>query len=121
MDDTVNREKVLKIAEKIDEMNGIDTIALDVSGQSSWTDYFIITTVKSSAHLRGLYRNLQEVFEELGINPLWKHKKIDNENWVLVDCGFFVIHLMDSEHREFYNLEKLWFNSEMIYTSSKSL
>ncbi|HAX17013.1 MAG TPA: ribosome silencing factor [Actinobacteria bacterium] len=121
MEDTANRNGiVLKIAEFINEMNGIDTIALDLTGHNGWTDYFIITTVTSSAHLRGIYRKLQDQFKLLGINPLRRHKKIDNDSWVLIDCGDFIIHLMDREHREFYELEKLWFNSSIIYQTSKS-
>ena len=121
MEDIVNREeKVLKVAEFIAELKGIDTVALDLTSYNGWTDYFIITTVNSSTHLRGMYNNIQEIFDKLSIEPFFRHKKIDNENWVLIDCGYFVVHLMDKKHREFYDLEKLWFNSKVIFHSLKS-
>jgi ribosomal silencing factor RsfS len=42
------------------------------------------------------------------------------EGWILLDCGRFVIHLMDQEHRAFYELEKLWFRSQALYSSNSS-
>ncbi len=121
MEDIANRkEKVIKVAEFLDELKGIDTVVLDLTSYNGWTDFFIITTINSNAHLRGMYNNIQEIFHRLDIEPFSRHKKIDNENWVLIDCGYFVIHLMDKEHREFYDLEKLWFNSNTIYHSLKS-
>ncbi|MCL2705748.1 MAG: ribosome silencing factor [Spirochaetaceae bacterium] len=116
MEDIANREeKILKVAEFIDRLKGIDTVVLDLTSYNGWTDYFIITTANSITHLRGMYNNLQEIFDELSIKPFFHHKKIDNENWVLIDCGYFVIHLMDKEHREFYDLEKLWFNGKSLF------
>lgn len=122
MEDTADNktEKICKIAEAIDDMNGENTIALDVTNQSSWTDYFIISTVSSYAHLKGIYRKLQELLETYDIDSVFKHKKINENSWVLIDCGFFVIHLMEKDARAFYELEKLWFNSKTIYQSSKS-
>ena len=121
MEDTVNRIEIIKkIAQNIDEMNGINTVVLDITAQSSWTDYFIITTVSSSAHIKGILRDLSVKLEEYNIYPQLRHKRFDSERWILIDCGDIVIHLMDKEAREFYELENLWFKSEVIYQSSKS-
>ena len=121
MEDIVNKkEKVIKVAEFINELKGINTVVLDLTSYNAWTDYFIITTANSVTHLRGMYGNIQEIFDKLSIEPFFRHKKLDNENWVLIDCGYFVVHLMDKEHREFYDLEKLWFNAEIIYQPLKS-
>lgn len=121
MEDTANkRETVIKIAKALDDMKGNDTIVLDVSEKSGWTDYFIITTVNSASHLRGIYKNIMQVFSDSGVQTYRKHKNIENENWVLIDCGYFIIHLMDRQHRDFYELEKLWFSSSILYHSSKS-
>ena len=121
MEDIANKkEKIIKIAEFIDELKGLDTVVLDLTSYNGWTDYFVITTVNSVTHLRGMYNNIQDILFKLSIEPFFSQKKINNENWVLIDCGYFVIHLMDKEHREFYDLEKLWFNSKIIYHSLKS-
>ncbi len=121
MEDTANKKGIIKkIAQDIDDLKGIDTIAIDISAQSSWADFFIISSVTSSTHLKGILKQLQSKLEEYGIEPLWRHKKIDNDKWVLIDCGDLIIHLMDKQARDFYELEKLWFNGEIIYQSSKS-
>lgn len=114
------KEHVIEIATLLDDHKGLDTVALYIGDQSSFTDYFIITTVTSHAHLKGLYRELRIYLQENGIVPLHKTKGFNEENWVLIDCGNFVIHLMDSEMREFYELERLWFAGEKVFQSSKS-
>lgn len=120
MEDTV-KNNVLNIAKLLEEHRGEQVTALYIGEMSDWTDYFIITTVRSAAHLKGLLRLLKEALSERSITPLRSTKTHSRETgWVLVDCGRFVIHLMDQEHRDFYELEKLWFNNELIYSSKLS-
>ena len=120
VDTAKTKDRVIEIASILDEHRGENTVAIYIGDQSSFTDYFIITTVTSNAHLKGLYRELRTYLSENGIEPLHKTKGFNEENWVLIDCGYFVIHLMDSEMREFYELERLWFAGEKVYQSSKS-
>ena len=116
MEDTVNKNEIIKlIAKEIEDLKGLDTLAIDVSEHSSWTSYFIISTVSSSAHLRGILKEIYEKLEENDLIPMSRHKKIDTDKWLLIDCGDLVIHLMDKEARDFYDLEKLWFNGKVIY------
>ena len=58
MADNANEKTVKEIADFINEHNGQDTVVLDISELNSWTDYFIITTVTSAGHLRGLLSQL---------------------------------------------------------------
>ncbi len=128
MEDTVKIDKeidkedeiALSIGRFIDEHNGGNTIVLDISAFSSWTKYFIISTSTSLGHLKGLVRQLKTFLSEHGIDVYHRHKNISENGWELIDCGDFVIHLMDGEVRAFYNLEKLWFNGKVLYQSSKS-
>jgi ribosome-associated protein len=121
MEDIAKNElTVKKIADFIDERKGSDTLAINISEQSSFTDYFIITTINSWAHLKGLFRELRGFLRECGLQSL-HHQKIQREDtWVLIDCGSLVIHLMDEEMRNFYELEKLWYTGKTVYHSSKS-
>jgi ribosome-associated protein len=119
--DATAKTKVLEISRLLEEHLGEEVKALYIGEMSSWTDYFVISTVRSSTHLKGLLRSLQEYFAAHHIVPLTPRKSLrDHEGWVLIDCGDFVIHLLDQEHREFYELEKLWFRNELIYSSKSS-
>ena len=114
MADNANEKIVKKIAAFIDEHNGQDTVVLDIAELNSWTDYFIISTVTSSGHLRGLLNQLCQLLEEENLVLQHRHKKADDDRWVLLDCGYVVIHLMNQEARDFYNLEKLWFSGQKV-------
>ncbi|UCF98724.1 MAG: ribosome silencing factor [Spirochaetaceae bacterium] len=120
MEDIVKND-VLDIARLLEDHRAEQVMALYIGEMSDWTDYFIISTVRSAAHLKGLLRLLSETFAQKSISPLRPRKLHSREaGWVLIDCGRFVVHLMDREHREFYELEKLWFKNELIYSSKSS-
>ena len=120
MGDIVKSSKVISLAKLLDEHNGKNTVVLDIHEQSSWTDYFVITTVNSQTHMRGIIRYVRSFLKEHSIEPFNRHKRISENGWVLIDCGDFVIHLMNEETREFYDLERLWYGGKSLYHSSKS-
>lgn len=120
MADTVKSKQVIALAELVDEHNGTNTVVLDIREQSSWTDYFVISTVNSQAHMRGIVRHLREFLKENSIVPSNRHKHLSEDGWVLIDCGDFVIHLMNEDIRAFYDLERLWYKGQPLYHSSKS-
>ena len=107
-----------KTARFLEEHKGQDTVALSVREQSSFTDFFVIATVTSEAHMRGLYRNVLDFLsrEKAALHP--RRKIAGDEGWLVVDCGTVVIHLMTQEKRIFYDLERLWFEGEVIFHSS---
>ena len=121
MADTANsRETAKAIGRFLEEHRGVDTQVLDLAGRSSWTDYFVITTVLSSAHLQGLIRQLYDFLSEASLEPRRRYRQVEETGWLIVDCGDIVIHLMDAEKRKFYDLENLWFQSKNLSYSSKS-
>ncbi len=111
---------VVELAELIDEHKGENTLVLDLRELNSWTDFFIITTVRSRAHQSGLIDEIARFFKSKKITPINPYKSPHTLGWALIDCGVFVVHLMDKERREFYELEKFWFKAKVIYQSSKS-
>lgn len=119
MEDTVKqnslKDAALELARDIAGHKGEKTVLIDLTGRSSWTDYFLITTVNSTGHLKGLVRNVKEKLDELRIEVFHRHKRIAEDGWELIDCGFMVIHLMTREMRDFYDLERLWFEGEVLY------
>ena len=108
-------EKAREIAKLMEDGKGKDVTLLDISGLNSWTDYFVIVTVNSSAHWQGLYKQVKEYIKanDLEIH-LTNKKSPDGDDWNLIDLGAIVIHLMSEQARQFYDLEKLWHNGKII-------
>lgn len=115
-----SRETALTVARLLDDHKAAGTVVLDLAGVSDLADFFVIATARSSAHLAGLARELTGALRTLGLRPLNAHKRAEASGWLLVDCGDVVIHLMEREQREFYDLERLWFRAGTVPYSSKS-
>jgi len=105
-------DDILKQAKQIEEFlvdhKALETTILDVSGDCSWADCFVIATATSLGHLRGLAREIWGKLKELGLEVNNRHKAVGDDGWELIDCGTIVIHIMSQEMRDFYSLEKLW-------------
>ena len=108
-------QKAIEIAKLMQDGKGENVTLIDVSGLNSWTDYFVIVTVSSSTQQQGLAKQIKEYRKEndLQIHPV-SRKSPDGEDWNLIDLGNIVVHMMSAQAREFYNLEKLWFNGKVI-------
>ena len=88
-----------------------DVQVLQVSVRSSFADFFVLATAQSAGQLKGMVRNVDEVLAKHGVRAKGGKRSVnDDDTWVLLDCGDFIIHLMLQEAREFYDLEKLWFD-----------
>lgn len=106
------RELLIDCAQELADRNGGDTVLLDLRPLSSWTDFFIVTGATSSTHMRGLLKHADEFLGPRGYAPIRRPSPADDEEWCLVDYGPFVLHIMSAGAREFYELEKLWFEAE---------
>ena len=91
-----------------------DVVIVDMEKECSWTDAFIIATVTSVGHLRGVVHQIWNELIDLGMDVNNRHKSPGSDGWELIDCGDIVIHLMSQELRDFYNLEKLWKATEAL-------
>ncbi|MGL5972874.1 MAG: ribosome silencing factor [Oscillospiraceae bacterium] len=95
-----------KIETILDEKLAEEVKMIDVDKLTTITDYFVISTAKSSTHVRALRDEVEDVLSKMGIEPLFK--EIAASNWVVLDYNSVVLHIFDEETRDFYNLEKLW-------------
>jgi ribosome-associated protein len=80
---------------------------LDVSGMTSITDYMIIASGTSDRHIKALSDRVVEAAKEAGVMPVGVEGE-STRDWILVDLGDVVVHVMLPNTRSFYNLEKLW-------------
>jgi ribosome-associated protein len=117
--DQRTEQNAREIAQFLEELGARNPIALNVSGQSSFTDAFVIAGAESMAQLRGLQRRLHEKLAELDLDPRQSPRRNDESGWLLLDCDSVVIHLMLAEQRSFYELEKLWFDAPILYTADQ--
>lgn len=95
------------IIDKIDDLKGRDIITLDVRGKSSVTDCMIICSGNSNRHVCSIADHVAEELRHAGLQPLGIEGEAEGE-WVLVDMGDVIVHVMQDDTRALYQLEKLW-------------
>jgi ribosome-associated protein len=91
----------------LEDMKAVDTVVLDVHGKTSITDLMVITSGNSNRHVRSIAGNVIERAKEAGNHPLGVEGEEGGE-WVLVDLGDVVVHVMQPKVRDLYRLERIW-------------
>lgn len=105
----------LSLAKTMVDYKGKDVVVLDLTEKNVWTDYFIIVTAGSATHAAGLEKYAEEAAEAAGLERMKTSKKIDDgDDWRLLDFNRIVIHIMSEVARNFYDLEKLWYDAKRI-------
>ncbi len=95
------------VVDALEDRKGIDILSLDVARQTDLMDFMVIATGASGRHVKALVNAVVEVAKTGRHNPLGVEGRLDQE-WVLVDLGAVVVHVMQAATREFYDLERLW-------------
>lgn len=95
------------VIDKIDDLKGRDITSLNVQGKSSITDYMIICTGTSSRHVISIADHLHQASRAAGIVSSAVEGRAEAD-WVVVDLGDVIVHVMQEESRLLYELEKLW-------------
>jgi ribosome-associated protein len=120
-DKPMGADTALALGGLLQEHKGGDVKVLDLRELNAWTDFFVIATVTSGAHLQGLERHIKEFAREQGIEIQRRSRKPASgtgvspvDEWCLIDLGPIVIHLMTSQARSFYELERLWGAASLI-------
>lgn len=91
----------------LEDMKGTDIEVLDVREMTGVTDYMVVCTGTSSRHVKSLAYNVEMEGKQAGERPLGVEGD-NTSDWVLVDFGDVVVHVMLAETRQFYDIERLW-------------
>ena len=101
-------EKLLEtVHAAVEELKAKDVVEIDVRGKSSVTDFMVIASGTSSRHVKSIADEVVKFAKRLDVMPLGVEGELEAE-WVLVDLGDVVVHVMLPRIREFYALERLW-------------
>ncbi len=96
-----------QVLESLDERKGRDIVALEVGKVTDITDYMVIASGTSNRHVKALVDQVVEDAKASGTLPMGVEGRETNE-WVLVDLGDVLVHVMQEKSRRFYDLERLW-------------
>lgn len=95
------------VVSALEDIKAHDITVIDMRKMSSFTDMMIIASADSVRQTKALASHVQEKLKDLGV-PILGAEGEQTGEWVLVDLGIIVVHIMQPAVREYYNLEELW-------------
>ena len=101
-------EWILLTSKAIDEKSGRDTVVIDVGDVFAITEYFVITSGRTSRQVKAIVDEIEETIKKAGGPSPTCIEGNDEYKWVLMDYGEFLVHVFDSNERSYYQLERLW-------------
>lgn len=109
-----SRQVSALVAKAAEDKKAKDIKIIDVRKSSDLTDFFVIVSGESSPQLKAILKGIEE-----GVNKLRKLKQkwegSISSNWLILDLGDVIVHIMGEEERKRYKLEDLWQKSAIIY------
>ena len=106
------------VVDALDNKKAKDITMLRTADITILADYFIICTANSTTHLKTLSDEVEKVLKENGEMPL-RREGHRSGGWVLLDYACVVVHLFLKETREFYTLERLWSDAQVIESGKR--
>ena len=100
-------DKLKIIVKALDDKRADKIDVLDISKLTSLGDYFIICSCGSGVQVRACADEVEEKAKENGFAPA-HIEGYRSGNWILMDFGDIIVHIMERETRDFYSLERLW-------------
>ena len=107
------KEVAYEVTKALDSKKGVDIKLLRINDVSSLADYFLICTGTSNTHVKTLCDYAEYTLEQLG-EPMLGREGHRGNSWELLDFGSIVVHVFTEEAREFYSLERLWADAEVV-------
>ena len=103
----------------LENVKGKSIVCIDVRKLTQITDYMVIATGTSNTHVKALAEEVVKDAKDAGVKITGVEGRLQAE-WILVDMGGVVVHIMQAPVRALYNLEELWnFKTELKSKTSK--
>lgn len=106
-------EALQDAAQFIFDKKGFNILAVDVHEFSTMTDYFLVAEGTVERHVSSMSRHLVDYLHKYDIHPIHVEGQKTGD-WVVLDYGDFVIHIMETEMREKYHLEEIWKQGKIV-------
>jgi ribosome-associated protein len=106
------RIKQRAVVEALEDVKGRDIVVFNVAKQSAYFERVVIASGDSNRQVNALATHVQETLKALGAKVVGVEGRRNGE-WVLVDLGDIVVHVMHPAVRSYYNLEELWGGKEV--------
>lgn len=91
----------------LEDLKAVDIQVIDLKGKADFADYMVIASGTSDRHLHALAGKVADDSKAAGVPPIGVEGE-DSRDWVLVDLGDIIVHVMRPETRQLYALDKLW-------------
>lgn len=106
MEATEAGRKTALLCESANDIKALDIIVLDVRGQTILADYFVLCSGTSSTHIQSIAEHARDEMRGNGYRA--RPEGVPASFWVVLDYGDAILHVLNDETREFYDLERLW-------------
>ena len=101
------QETLRLILDRLEDMKAEDTVTIDLTGKTAFTDAMVITSGRSNRHVGAVADRVLESLKKAGI-PDTRVEGMPHCDWVLIDAGDVIVHVFRPEVRAFYDIEKMW-------------
>ncbi|MBT3826397.1 MAG: ribosome silencing factor [Nitrosomonadales bacterium] len=96
-----------QVISALEDIKAFDIVSLNVKELTSISDFMIIASASSTRQTKALARNIKDKMNALGVDVIGIEGETEGD-WVLVDLGDIVVHIMTPTTRAYFNLEELW-------------
>ncbi len=100
-------------AKALNDKKARDVKVLKTAEHTVLADYFVICNGTSSTHIKALADEVDKQLSRSGEPPI-RREGLRSDIWVLMDFGCVIVHVFTDEARKFYDLERLWSDSEQV-------
>lgn len=104
------------VVSALEDMKGQNILSLDIGEVTDIADYMVIASGTSNRHVKALVDSVIERSKAVGHRPANVEGK-DTQEWVLLDLGDVIVHVMQQKTRDFYDLESLWAEFSSVESS----